>query len=145
MEESESALDALAGQDRTIQQLRFRLRDITSEDRRHSFDRAHAFVHSPANHLAIPAGERPPVLPFSDTLVPAAPPRAPPPWAAAQQLGPRTAARRPPQKRLRAKAYSSDSGERQMSPKYTPRGQSLHTLTPRPVYSKGSRQTIGCL
>ena len=83
----ESALDALASQARTINQLRFRLREVVGAERQQSFDRVSGFLRDPNNVFAAPPASQqpsdPPAWPAVPTDSPFLP--GPPPWAFAGQ------------------------------------------------------------
>ena len=79
----ESALDALASQERTINQLRFRLREVVGAERQQSFDRVTSFLRNPSNAFATPPASQQPSGSPAWPAVPAATPTlaGPPPWA----------------------------------------------------------------
>ena len=79
-----SALDALASQEQTIVQLRFRLREVVGAERQQSFDRVASYLHNPSNVFATPPAAQQPSVAPAWPAVPAAPTTTlpgPPPWA----------------------------------------------------------------
>ena len=81
----ESALDALASQEQTIVQLRFRLREVVGAERQQSFDRVIGFLHNPDNVFAAPPAPQQPPGSLPWPAAPAAPPVLPPPWSITDQ------------------------------------------------------------
>ena len=80
----ESALDALASQEQTIAQLRFRLREVVGAERQQSHLRVVGFLNNSNNVFATPSASQQPLGSSSWSSAPAATPATPPPWAPAR-------------------------------------------------------------